>query len=139
MPVKLSNNLAQNTKDILYSGRFLTEDPETKLKYSRTHGHTDPGEQKNREYKWPVDKKAFVFGKPQPIEIDGAKKSLRTDKLEADYPMTKLVDKRVEDFRQASNLYVGKPKFKGTMRTDLPEDHSFGVKTNIIFNAGKIN
>lgn len=114
----------------------MNEDKDTMLKYAKTHGHTEPGEQKNREYNWPVDKSKFIFGKPQPIEIDGCKKSLRTDKLESDFPLTKVVDKRVEDFRQANGQQLGTAKFKGTMRSDLPDDFRFGVKTNIIFNAG---
>lgn len=108
------------------------------LKYAKTHGHTEPGEQKNREYNWPVDKTRFVFGKPQPIELDGCKKSLRTDKLESEFPLTKLIDKRLEDYRQASTQQLGISTFKGTMRSDLPDDFRFGVKTNIVSNAGRI-
>ena len=39
----------------------MNEDKDTMLKYAKTHGHTEPGEQKNREYNWPVDKSKFIF------------------------------------------------------------------------------
>ena len=120
----------------MYSGNYLVEDKESMLLYSKTHGPSEPGEQKDREYNWPVDKTQWVFGKPQIIERDGCKKSLTTDKLESDYLLTKVIDKRLEDFRQSNNDLIGISRFKGTMRSDLPENFTFGIKTNIVSNAG---
>jgi hypothetical protein len=107
--------------------------------YTKTHGLTDPGEQKDRNYNWPVDKNQHVFGRPQGIEMDGAKKSLRTDFLEADHPKTRIVDKRLEDYRQATNDMLGRGKFRGTLHPSIDENHVFGKKSIIgeNWNASK--
>ena len=98
--------------------------------YNKTHNYTLPGEQKDREYNWPVDKNNFVFGKGDNIEADGVKKSLRTDLLFSEYPNTKIGDKRLEDFRQATSTLLGKGRFRGTMDTSkIPEDYTFGSKS----------
>lgn len=127
-----------NCKDVLYNGQ-LEEPKSVKDLYNKTHGLTDPGQQKDRHYKWNVDKNNFVFGKSQPLEVDGTKNSLRTDMLEAEYPKTKIVSKRLEDFKKATSDVVGKSKFKGTMNPNIDEDHTFGAKTIIgeNWNVGK--
>ncbi len=99
--------------------------------YNRTHGLSDPGEQKDRGYNWPVDKHNFVFGKGDNMEADGAKKSLRADLLEANYPKTKIIDKRLEDYRQATSDVVGCSKFRGMMKCDIDPNHTFGKKSII--------
>lgn len=118
-----------NAKDILYTGSCLQESEEAKKLYNRTHGLTDPGEQKNRNYDWKFDKNNHVFGRPEPIEFNGAKKSLNTDFLEASYPKTKIVDRRLEDYRQATADMIGKSKFRGTLHQNIDDSHVFGVKT----------
>jgi hypothetical protein len=135
----LINLLVYNAKDLIYTCKNIEEPEEAKKLYTRTHGLTDPGEQKDRQYNWNVDKHEYVFGKPDPIEMDGAKKSLRTDFMEANYPKTRIVDKRLEDFRQATSDMVGRGKFKGTLHPDIKEDHVFGCKTIVgeNWNVGK--
>lgn len=102
---------------------------------------SDPGEQKNRNYNWyEIDKKSHVFGRFQPREYNGAKNSLITDFLEASYPKTRIVDKRLEDFRQATDDMIGKSKFKGSIRPDIDENFVFGarsIKGNDMWNMGK--
>ena len=96
--------------------------------YAKSHGLSDPGQQLDRKYKWYVDKDSHIFGKGNPLEYDGAKKSLCTDYNEAQFPKTKIVTKRLEDFRQATSDMVGRSKFKGTLNNDLDENHIFGTK-----------
>ncbi len=63
-----------------------------------------------------------------------------TDYIEASYPKTKIVDKRLEDFRQATDDMIGKSKFKGTIKSDLDENLVFGVKSikeDEMWNLGK--
>lgn len=107
--------------------------------YNKSHKVTDPGEQKDRNYHWNFDKTTHVFGKYEPMEFEGTKKSLRNDFLESYYPKTKIVDKRLEDFRQAIIEQVGKPKFRGSMPSNIDESHAFGAKSVIEgnWNAGK--
>lgn len=99
---------------------------------------TDPGEQKDRNYKWKVDKGNFVFGKEERKEFDGTKKSLESDYLEANYPKTKIVDKRLEDFKQATVDLVGQSKFRGTLHPSIDENFVFGAfKSSDEWNAAK--
>jgi hypothetical protein len=123
----------------LYSGCLLNEPEDVKKLYTKTHGLTDPGEQKDRNYNWPVDKNTHYFGKPQNIELEGAKKSLMTDFLEANHPKTIIIDKRLEDYRQATSDMVGRSKFRGTLHPSIDENHIFGKKSIIgeNWNASK--
>jgi hypothetical protein len=116
-----------NAKEVLYSGIQLNEPEEVKTLYAKSHGLSDPGEQKNRNYNWYVDKYNHYFGKCNQIEIDGTKKSLCSDFNEAQFPKTKIVDKRLEDFRQATADMVGRGKFRGTLHPSIEENHTFGV------------
>ena len=118
-----------SSKDLIYARMNQQEDEKTLKMYQLTHGLTLPGEQKDRNYNWPVDKNNHIFGKGVVIEKDGAKKSLRTDLLESEYPKTKIGDKRLEDFRQATSDMLGKSKFKGTLNNSIPQDFTFGVKS----------
>ena len=119
----------EDLKDILYSCPNINESEETKKMYKTTHGFSDPGEQKNRNYNWNFDKTQHSFGKEIEKEYDGAKKSLLNDRLNSDFPMTKIVTKRLEDFRQATEDGLGKTKYKGTINENLGEDFTFGIPT----------
>ncbi len=119
-----------NAKEILYSGNHFDEKPEDKALYNRSHGHTDPGEQKDRKYTWYVDKHEHAFGRAQVNELDGTKKSLCNDFIEAKYPKTTVVDKRLEDYRQATSDMVGRSKFKGSLHPSIDETYTFGFNKN---------
>ncbi len=64
-----------------------------------------------------------------------------SDCLEASYPKTKIVPKRLEDFRQATEDMLGTTKYKGSMSANIPEDHVFGLRSikdaEHCWNAGK--
>jgi len=123
----------------MYSGVHMNENEHTNDLYRKTHNLTQPGEQKNRHYKWPVDKHQFHFGKTEQREVDGTKKSLCNDFLDANYPITKIAKKNLEDYRQATADMVGKPKFKGTLKLTYADGFTFGVKSIVgeAWNAGK--
>lgn len=107
--------------------------------YEKTHGHSEPGEQKVRNYNWPFNKSQHSFGKEQSIEQNGAKKCLENDFLLNLYPQTKVGNKRLEDFRQATANMVGKGKYKGSLPENITSEYVFGVKTikDGDWNAGK--
>lgn len=128
-----------NAKEVIYNGCLLNEPENVKKMYQKTHGLSDPGEQKDREYKWNFEPKNHVFGKPQEKEYDGVKKSLVMDNLEGPYPPTKITNKHLEDYRQSIEDLVGKSKFKGTLLPSLGPDHTFGLKSKLgdAWNAGR--
>jgi hypothetical protein len=121
------NLIVANLKEILYTCPNINETDDTKRMYRTTHGLTEPGEQKNRNYNWSMDKTKHSFGKPQEKEYNGAKKSLMTDLLEAEYPKTNIVTKRLEDYRKATEEGLGKTRYRGTVNPNLREDFTFGA------------
>ena len=129
-----------NAKELIYNGSLLKEPEEVKQLYYKTHGLTDPGEQSSRFYKWNFDPKNHKFGYFQEKENDGAKKSLMNDFLYNPYPQTKLVGKRLEDYRQANNDLLGKSKFYGTLNPKFYDiHHTFGKESKLgdAWNAGR--
>lgn len=130
-----------NAKELIYKGSLLDEPPEVKKLYYKTHGLTDPGEQSSRFYKWGnIDPKNHSFGYFQEAEEDGVKKSLMTDNLFNPYPQTKLVGKRLEDFRQATEDMLGKSKYFGTLNPKFHDiNHTFGKESKLgdAWNAGR--
>ena len=128
-----------NAKDLIYNGCPLKEDPGVKKLYFKTHGVTDPGEQSLRNFKFNFDPNEHKFGYAQEKELDGVKKSLKEDYLYNPYPQTKLVGKRLEDFRQATEDMLGKGKYLGTLAPKFyNDDHTFGLGSNFEeWNVGK--
>lgn len=125
---------------MIYNCPNLNENPEVKKLYNKTHGYTDPGQQKDREYvNLPFDQKEHRYGYVESHEKDGASKSLNTDGLFAPYPRTKIVDKRLEDFRQANENMLGISKFGGALSSNIPLDHTFGKKSELgdAWNVGR--
>ncbi len=128
-----------NAKELIYNGAPLKESDEVKKLYYKTHGVTDPGEQSLRGFKFNVDPNEHKFGFFQEKERDGVKKSLGSDFLYNPYPQTKLVGKRLEDYRQATEDMLGKSKFMGTLAPKFYDnDHTFGKSSNYKdWNASK--
>lgn len=114
----------------MYYSSNLEETEENKKLYKTTHGFSDPGEQKVRNYNWRnVDLNSHSFGKTQEMERDGVKKSLMSDYFQGNLPKTIIVDKKLEDFRQATEDMLGKTKYKGTLNENIPHDFVFGIKS----------
>ena len=120
-----------NAKELIYNGCPLKEEDDVKKLYYKTHGVTDPGEQSKRGFQFGFDPDDHKFGYCQEKEIDGVKKSLRNDFLYNPYPQTKLVGKRLEDYRQATGDLLGKGKYLGTLAPKFyNDDHTFGKSSN---------
>ncbi|MCQ2821452.1 MAG: hypothetical protein MJ252_29685 [archaeon] len=128
-----------NAKDLIYSSSNLNESPEVKALYAKTHGLSEPGQQINRRYNWNFDVNNHVFGLSQEMEIDGAKKSLSIDTSDNLFPKTRIVDSRLENFRQATSDVLGMPKYHGTLNAKIGPDHVFGLpaKKSDNWTAGK--
>lgn len=65
---------------------------------------------------------------------------MKTDFQEGIFPKTKLVEKRLEDFRNATENLIGKSKFKGSIKDDIDSDYIFGlrsIKGDDHWNLGK--
>lgn len=64
---------SEAAKNVLYpEGGEKEERPEISKLYNRTHGNFGPGEQKDRDYEWPIDKGTHRFGICEKKIINGA-------------------------------------------------------------------
>ena len=67
--------------------------------YNKTHGNFGPGEQRDREYNWPVEKTNHQFGYGEKKLLNGAAMSLHSERYDGDFPKTVIVKKTVEDHK----------------------------------------
>lgn len=117
---------SESAKDVLYPfGREKEEKPEHQSQYNKTHGAFGPGEQKQRDYNWPVDNNQHRFGFSEGRVPGGADNSLRPEL----YPKTKIVQKTVEDQKAVAHDILGQSKNLGQGHLPIDNSTSFGVKT----------
>ncbi|XP_783931.2 EF-hand domain-containing family member B [Strongylocentrotus purpuratus] len=109
--------------------QVYVESEEGRELYRKTHHNFHVGEPVDREYDWSQYSKDGLFGIPTPHENNGKNvaqtlKWLRNDHLDKG---TKVVSKRVDDFRERTQPQLGMvhDPIKETMT--VPADHSYGV------------
>ena len=89
---------SESAKDVLYPvGGSMEERTDIAKMYNKTHGNFAPGEQRNREYNWPVDQAQHRFGYGEQRLLNGAAMSLHAERFEGNFPKTVIVKKTVED------------------------------------------
>ena len=121
---------SESAKDVLFpeSGE-KHETPEVAALYLKTHGNYEPGQQKDRGYKWPVDKSNYRFGYSEfDKELNGAAKCVQPERFGEAFPQTKILQKTVEDYIEVTKDELGKPKNLG--QTGDP-NQAFGVKKKV--------
>lgn len=67
--------------------------------YNKTHGNFAPGEQKDRNYNWPVNKAQHRFGYGEQKFPNGAAMAIHNERFESAFPKTVIVKKTVEDHK----------------------------------------
>lgn len=102
------------------------EAPEIRALYSKSHGLTDAGEQMQRNYTWHVDKEQHRFGRPEPQQRNGVAMALQPESYANLYPPTLIVDKTVENYRNATHEALGTGKNLGQGRPPVPEGFAYG-------------
>lgn len=111
------------------------EDEEIRQQYVKTHGDFAPGEMFNRKYAWPVEVTSnphFRFGAGDGSATkdgQGVKDALNMDReVEDAMPITRIVQRTLEDKRQVKNDAIGKVKHYGTGKPPVPPGHAFGAR-----------
>lgn len=95
---------SESAKDVLYPrGREKEEDPMVQAMYNKTHGAFGAGEQKHRDYVWPVPAERHRFGYAEAKVPGGAGNSLHPERLGGAFPKTVIVKKTVEDHKAVAN------------------------------------
>ena len=71
---------------LLYpTGGEKEERMENAKMYNKTHGNYGPGEQKEREYQWPLDHHQHRFGHGEKKLLNGAAMSVHHERFESAY------------------------------------------------------
>ena len=90
------------------------EAPDVAAQYLKTHGDFAPGQQKDRGYKWPVDKTQHRFGYVESDrELQGAAKCIQPERFGSNFPQTRVLQKTVEDYTEVTKDELGRPKNLG--------------------------
>lgn len=88
----------QPAKELIYpAGGDKEEKKLTAEMYKKTHGNFGPGEQRQRDYNWTVDKGSHAFGYGEQRLLNGAGKSIHAERVESSFPKTVIVKRTVED------------------------------------------
>lgn len=94
---------SESAKDVLYPrGGEKEEKSDIAKMYNKTHGNFAPGEQKQREYNWPVDNSSHRFGYGEQKVLGGAAISIHSERVDQGFPKTVIVKKTVEDQKAVS-------------------------------------
>eukprot|EP00771_Trimastix_marina_P001076 gnl/Trimastix_PCT/2118.p1 GENE.gnl/Trimastix_PCT/2118~~gnl/Trimastix_PCT/2118.p1 ORF type:complete len:579 (+),score=164.77 gnl/Trimastix_PCT/2118:2028-3764(+) len=106
---------SESAKELIAPPEQPPESPEARTMYKRSHGSYTPGEQRKREYDWPVDPSTTVFGRADmkgenPFSGNGARAVLNAPLHESHITKTHLVDAVVDDSAFFSHDELGKPK-----------------------------
>ena len=96
--------------------------------YLKSHGSYEPGQQKDREFKWNVDPTDFRFGK---VEKNPVHKEIvqimHPEAQDNTFVETKFVKANYKDFVNLKEDKLGKPRNLGQNK-DLPPDFVLGVR-----------
>jgi len=118
---------SESAKQVLYPhGREKEERPEHSSMYNKTHGAFGPGEQKHRNYEWPVQENKHRFGYAESKVPGGAANSLHPDTQQVKFPKTVIVQKTVEDHKAVANDQLGRSKNLFQGNPPVNHDHAFG-------------
>ena len=89
---------SESAKEVLYPmGGEMEEKGDIAKMYSKTHGNFAPGEQRARQYEWPVEKDTHRFGYGEQKLLNGASMSIHSERYDEGFPKTVIVKKTVED------------------------------------------
>ncbi|OQR98682.1 hypothetical protein ACHHYP_08211 [Achlya hypogyna] len=115
--------VSDTTKELIYTAPFA-ETAEAKALYKRSHGASDPGEQKHRAYAVPFDLAQARFGTLK-LKDDGGVASVLNPELDEHVSKLTITSKNVEDMKSTLDQ-LGRPRNLGFGREN--NEHVFGVK-----------
>ena len=131
---------SESAKDVLFplDGEKHETDKVADM-YIKTHGDFAAGQQKNRNYHWPVDVNEHVFGKGEKDrDLNEEAKCLNPERNGLKFPNTIIVQKDVEDFQDVTGDPLGKPKNNGQgQNIDLNVTHGAYKIAKDQWNAAK--
>ena len=94
--------------------------------YKRSHGAYEPGEQKKRDYNWPVQPENFVFGYSEGKVVNGARDAIHHERADEKYPRTVVIRKDQEDFTGIVNDTLGRSKNLGQGQLSRSPSPTYG-------------
>jgi hypothetical protein len=85
----------ENAKEMISPRRHMTIETETMATdlYKKSHNAYEPGEQRKRDYVWPVRPENFVFGFSEGKIKNGARDAIHHERSDEQFPRTVMVRK----------------------------------------------
>ena len=118
-------------KDVIFpQNSVLNESEQNKKMYMKSHGQYQPGEQKNRNYNWPIDPKNTAFGKEFKGMVNETNYVLKPNAQPNSFPDTKIVSSKVENMKDFKEDPLGFPKNRGQSNPYIGPDHVYGKTIN---------
>jgi EF-hand domain-containing family member B len=107
--------------------------------YRRSHGSYAPGEQKRRDYNWPVDPENTVFGRKAGTNaLNGASANIAEVLKGSDAGNTIISKKSVEDFRNTGDV-LGMSRNLGQGSGSRPFDMIYGQPSAAILKSRRVH
>mmetsp|Transcript_5153 Transcript_5153/g.12362 ORF Transcript_5153/g.12362 Transcript_5153/m.12362 type:complete len:466 (+) Transcript_5153:87-1484(+) len=130
----MGSSKLEGVKDVITPRESLKEPDSVRSMYKKTHAAFDPGEAYTREYAWPDSISGnphFRFGSgAMSRAANGVKVALNMEgEVDLSFPVTSVINKGSEDYRQVSHEKLGKPRRLAQRPEGLTPDHSFGMKS----------
>lgn len=120
---------SEPSKNLLYP--TVTEDEAIhEAMYRKSHGTYQPGVQVDRQYKWNntnIDVTTHRFGKKDKNLVKNGVGLCMNSAKDIEVPKTRLVQTHVEKLKSLKDQ-LGKARNLGLGDTNLPKDHTFGVR-----------
>jgi EF-hand domain-containing family member B len=123
------NGAPLTAKEVIFPRGVEDDTGDMHKRYVKTHRDYQPGEQVDREYLWPagVNPAQFKFGREENRTSGTTRDALTWD--QAKQP-TKIVLKRLEDYRAVSRDLLGEKKNYMQYPLPVPADFRFGARSS---------
>ncbi|EGR29619.1 hypothetical protein IMG5_152210 [Ichthyophthirius multifiliis] len=134
-----TKNSEYTAKEVMFPQKPIMNDSKTHQQYVFTHGNFEAGEQKSRDYNWPVDPKEHRFGKFEKTVTNQAQLAVHQDSIPNEFPKTIILKKKQEDFKNYHEDHLGQPKNLGQTNAKNDPNKVFGARLGgpDEWNAGK--
>jgi len=122
------NGTPLTSKEVIFPRGVEADNACMHKQYVKTHRSYEAGEQADREYSWPegVNPDMFKFGKTDTRLKTSAKDALTWEHAN---DQTKVVLKRLEDYRGVSKEHLGERKNHMQLPLPVTADFRFGVRS----------
>ena len=121
----------ESAKEMISPRRHMTIETETMAAdlYKKSHNAYEPGEQRKRDYVWPVKPENFVFGFSEGKVKNGARDAIHHERADEQFPRSIVIRKDAEDYTGITNDTLGRSKNLGQGQLSRSPSPTYGQAT----------